>query len=829
MKKISLGHLFLFIVSFFASIAYSQTPTTNTSADIYLQLKKLNVLGSVLYIAAHPDDENNTLLPYLAKERLYRTAYLSLTRGDGGQNLIGSEQGIELGLIRTQELLAARKIDDAEQFFTRAYEFGFSKSSEEALRIWDHNKVLSDVVWVIRQYQPDVIIRRFPTDARAGHGHHSASGMLAQEAFAAAADPTRFPEQFKYGVRPWQAKRILWNGFNFGGVNTTSEDQLKIDVGVYNPLHGKSYGELGGEARSMHKSQGTGSQRRKGAITEYFTTTGGDSAKTDLMDGVIHDWSRLPGGDKIQPMIRDIINNYKFAQPELSVPALVKLYQAINALPESNWRHRKLEETQKVIEACAALFIEATSNQQSVVQGDVLNTTFFFNKRSHANVTLKGLKLRSFDSSFSAVLTNNQNISVNKTFAVAKDEKISQPYWLEHPQTESMFDVRDQTLIGKAENDPSFVATFTASIEGVDFIISRPVQYKVVDPAKGELYQPLVILPRVELGYASENFVSVNGAPVRATAHFRSNIKDSASYKIVQHYSPNWMNDHAEFTYETKNNSEAFASGVFTPKTKSNNITEQVNLSTNNGAYDGFSKVIAYDHIPTITYFSKAKANLVKVDLKTVGKKIGYVSGAGDKVPEALTAMGYNLTFLNEHDITEDNLKQYHAVIIGIRALNVYEYLTDRNEVLNAYVRNGGNLVVQYMKSNQVGAKRIKVGPYPFSISTGSRVTEEDAKVRFLLPSHPALNYPNKISDKDFEGWVQERSTYQVDQSDEHYEKLLAMNDKGEKESNGSLVIAKYGKGNFAYVSLVLFRQLPAGVAGGYRLMANLIALPQNK
>ncbi len=806
-----------------------QTPTTASSADIFMQLKKLNVLGSVLYIAAHPDDENNGLLPYLAKEKLYRTGYLSLTRGDGGQNLIGPEQGIELGMIRTQELLAARRIDGAEQYFSRAYEFGFSKSSAEALRIWDHDKILSDVVWVIRQYQPDVIIKRFPPDARAGHGHHAASSILADEAFVAAADPKKFPEHFKYGVKPWQAKRIVWNAFNFGGNNTTSDDQMKIEVGGYNALLGKSYGEMGGEARSMHKSQGEGRPRRRGQITEFFAAIGGEPAKNDLMDGIVYDWKRLEDGARIETMINNIISNYKFEQPELSVPALVKLYQSIKSLPESKWRNKKLEETQTIIEACAALFTEATSNQENVVQGDRFNVNFFVNKRSKANASIKNIRLEGFDTSFSVALENNQNITFNKTLPVAENKNISQPYWLQYPLLEGSFDVRDQTLIGKAENDPPFHATFTVSIEGEDFIINRPVQYKVVDPVKGEVYQPVAVLPKVELNYVKENFVSLNGTPVKGLLHFKTNLRDTSSYSINPLYSRNWSVDNPSIKYAANSNLENYSVTTFTSATKDINTTEPATLTTKDGKYNGYTKVIAYDHIPTITYFPKAKANLVKLEIKTAGKNIGYIEGAGDKVPDALTAMGYNVTFLNEYNITEDNLKNYDAIVVGVRAYNIYEYLTNKNDVFNRYVENGGNLIVQYMKSNQVGLRKINVGPYPFSVSTGSRITEENAKVKFLMPDHPALNYPNKITDKDFEGWVQERSTYQVDQSDEHYEKLLAMNDTGEKESNGSLVIAKYGKGNFAYVSLVLFRQLPAGVPGAYRLMANLIGLPKNK
>jgi LmbE family N-acetylglucosaminyl deacetylase len=829
MNRRSFIFILLFAFTAYFSTSIAQTSSTFSSADIYQQLKKLNVLGSVLYIAAHPDDENNGLLPWFAKEKLYRTGYLSLTRGDGGQNLIGSEQGVELGLIRTQELLAARRIDGAEQFFSRAYEFGFSKSSDEALKIWGKDKILSDVVWVIRQYQPDVIIKRFPPDKRAGHGHHAASAILADEAFIAAADPNRFPEQFKYGVKPWKAKRIVWNTFNFGTTNTTGDEQLKVEVGGYNPLIGKSYGEIGGEARSMHKSQGEGRPRRRGQITEYFTTTGGDAAQTDLMDGVVTDWKRIPGGEAVQSMINNVIADFKMEQPALSVPALVKLYAAIKALPESNWRNKKLEETQQLIESCAGLFTEATTFQPTVVQGDSLFVSFFINNRGNTRSTLNRIQLESFDTSVSVELGLNQNVAINKAFAVGVNKPISQPYWLVNQQIEGAFDVKDQMLIGKAENDPSFVATYVVNIEGTDFTIKRPVQYKVVDAAKGELYQPLAVLPKVEFNYVKDNYVSINGAPVTAPVHFISNRKDSAHYIVNQTYSANWANNFPSFNYGTAHNADNTVATTFTTKSKTTNTTESISLSTKDGNYGGHTKVIAYDHIPTITYFPRAKANLVKIDVKTVGSKIGYVIGAGDKVPEAIAALGYSVTLLSEENITEDFLKQFDAVVIGVRAYNLYEFLTNKNDILSNYVANGGNVIVQYMKSNQVGLQRIKAGPYPFSINSGSRVTEEDAKVTFLLPNHPAFNYPNKITEKDFEGWIQERSTYQVDQSDTHYEKLISMNDTGEKESNGSLVIAKYGKGNFAYVSLVLFRQLPAGVPGAYRLLANLIALPKNK
>ena len=328
-----------------------------SSAEILAQINKLKVVGSVLYIAAHPDDENNSFLPYLTKQRMLRTAYLSLTRGDGGQNLIGKEQGIELGMIRTQELLAARRIDGAEQYFSTAYEFGFSKSSDEALRIWDHEKVLSDAVLVIRKFQPDIIITRFPRDARAGHGHHSASAIIANEAYLAAADPTKFPEQIKLGYKAWKAKRILWNTFNFGTINTTNENQLKLEVGGYNALLGKSYGEIGAEARTMHKSQGEGRPRRRGAMYEFFELTGGEAAKEDIMEGVNLSWNRIAANDKegaaIEVEIINIAKAFSTENPAASVAALVNLYKHIQSIPDSKWRAYKLNELKSIIKECA--------------------------------------------------------------------------------------------------------------------------------------------------------------------------------------------------------------------------------------------------------------------------------------------------------------------------------------------------------------------------------------------------------------------------------------------------------------------------------------------
>ncbi len=503
------------ILSLLAGIVLLQTSmhAQQNAASIYAGIKKLGVMGSVLYIAAHPDDENNSFLPYLTKEKNYRTAYLSLTRGDGGQNLIGKEQGIELGLIRTQELLAARRIDGAEQYFSTAYEFGFSKSADEALTIWDHQKVLSDVVWVIRQYQPDIIITRFPGDARAGHGHHAASSIIANEAYFAAADPTKFPEQLKKGVTVWKAKRILWNTFNFGSVNTTSNNQFKIEVGGYNVIEGKSYGEIGAEARTMHKSQGEGRPRRRGASYEFFETTGGEAPVNDLMDGIDISWSRL-GAASIQTEVNNLVKQFQIDQPSSIVPSLVALYTKVKALPNSVWKNYQLLQIQSLIKDAAGIFIEASTQKAQVIPGENLGLQVLINQRSSVNTQLLKLQLPSKDSLIQKTLGNNQNTIIDYTFKVDASTPISQPYWLVEPKTEGMFIVNDYSLIGKAENDPAFTITAQLKIEGVDFYFPQAIQYKYTDPTKGDVYQPLAVIPAKETKYNKEVYLMKSNKPI---------------------------------------------------------------------------------------------------------------------------------------------------------------------------------------------------------------------------------------------------------------------------------------------------------------------------
>jgi LmbE family N-acetylglucosaminyl deacetylase len=826
---------FLIFVLFLQS-GQSQTPPAYTSADIYLQLRKLNVLGSVLYVAAHPDDENTRLLAWLSKERLYRTGYLSVTRGDGGQNLIGDEQGVDLGLIRTQELMSARRIDGAEQFFTRAYDFGFSKTTAEAFAVWNKEKILSDVVWIIRKFQPDVIITRFPEDSRAGHGHHSGSGVLAHEAFKAAADPNRFPEQFKYGVQPWQAKRILWNTFNFGNTNTTSEEQLKIDVGAFNPVLGKSYGELAAESRSQHKSQGFGVPGSRGVQLEYFTPVEGTPAKIDLMDDVVSSWSRVTGAEKISVMVDEIVRNYSLSKPELSVPALVALYKSLLQLPNGYWKTKKLEETQRIIEQCSGLWLEASANNEYAVQGDSIRITISVNNRIGTTARLQKINLEAFDTVMNQTLDRNKNYNFVKTVYVSNARAITQPYWMEQKMSEGSFNVSEQAFIGMPQNAPAFQATFDLVIEDQPFRFSKPIMYKYTDPVRGELFQPLVVVPSVAVSTEPsivifrKNEEQKADIDIKVTAH-----KNFSNYTAKISGRMKTVNDTKTDTSFNlaKGLSKDYVFNISNKLMKDQDqdfvlpFTELKNGKEEQPAYWNITS-INYDHIPHIHYFYQDGIKVLNMDIKTVGKKIGYIEGAGDKVTIALQQMGYEVTILKQRDITSYNLKQFDAIITGVRAYNVNDFMAEKYDLLMNYVKEGGSLIVQYNTINFISNVRAKIGPYPFTISR-NRVTDEKAKVDFLLPDHPVLNYPNKITEADFEGWVQERSIYNAEALDISYETPIAMADPEENAQKGSLIVANYGKGKFVYTGLVFFRELPAGVPGAYRLLANIIALNRKK
>lgn len=804
---------FLLASLLFSLHLFSQVPGGKSSSEIFQDIKKLNVLGSVLYVAAHPDDENTQLITWLGNEKLYRAAYLSMTRGDGGQNLIGNEQGVELGLIRTEELLAARNTDGGEQFFTRAFDFGYSKGPGETFQFWNKEKILSDVVWVIRKFRPDVIVTRFPTTGEGGHGHHTASAILAGEAFDAAGDSTRFPEQLKYGVGVWKPRRLLWNTFNFGGQNTTSSDQFKLDVGGYNSYLGKSYGEIAAESRSQHKSQGFGVSASRGTRYEYFRLIKGDAPHEGLLDGVNTTWERI-GGQRVGALVSRLVSEYSFNSPGQSVPLLIEIYNEIRKLPSGVWRDKKLTEVKQLIAECSGLFAGAYTTVQYLVPGKEVKIRLIINNRLGTAARLKDIVFRDQKNTLDEALTRDINVEKSISYILPDSASFSQPYWLRLPMTTGAFTVNDQSMIGKPENDPVSVG-LTIDFGGTSITYTIPVKYRYNDPVKGEVNQPVYVVPAVEIRSEPEVVLSVNQKPVSVNTQVTRN--DSGAVISEVKVAP------------VRGVTARLKNGVGTFFSDKKNGTNQLEFKavSGNRIFDHYKVAISYPHISDIVYFPEAQSKLVSLDMQIAGKNAGYIAGAGDKIPEALVQMGYKVTILDAVDVATKNLSEFDVIVTGVRAYNIHTWLNEAERKLMDYVKEGGVLFVQYNTNNNIGPIKAKIGPYPFTISR-TRVTDESAQVNFVDKTDMLLNYPNKISETDFEGWIQERSTYQAMDFSENYKSLFLMNDKGEPASDGSLIYCNYGKGRFVYSGLVFFRELPAGVPGAYRLFANLIAKPKS-
>jgi LmbE family N-acetylglucosaminyl deacetylase len=823
----------LLLLVFFVTVpdAWAQAPAKPSSAKVLHDLKKLNVLGSVLYVAAHPDDENTRLIAYLSNEKLYNTGYLSVTRGDGGQNLIGPEIREGLGIIRTQELLQARRIDGGQQFFTRANDFGFSKDPQETFTIWDKEQVLADMVYVIRKFRPDVMVTRFSPEPSGTHGHHTGSAILASEAFEAAADPKRFPEQLKY-VETWQPKRLLWNTgiWSFGSQEEFDKyvkELLTIDVGAYNPLLGKSYGEVAAESRSMHKSQGFGSSGSRGVAMEYLKHTKGAKAEKELFEGINTSWSRVKGGEKVQKLIQKAIDAYQPAVPAAVVPTLIAAKKELDKLPESYWKRVKQEELQGVLQAAMGLYIEVTANDYAATPGQPVRLQIEAINRSAVPVTLQRISY-SFaknDTTLNMALRDNEPLLYTASATLPQSMNYSQPYWLRKPGTVGMFAVEDQQEVGMPENTPATQATFSLQVAGQPLQVTVPVVYKRTDPVEGEVYRPFVVTPPVFVNMAEGVYMFASQDPKQVQVLVKAG-KDNMAGDVKLQLPQGWRAEPASVPFNLRSKG-AEQSVVFTvhPPKEQQEATLQAVATIDGKSYTQGLHVINYSHIPAQVTFPEAAAKIVKLDLKKNGEKVGYVMGAGDDIPTSLQQIGYDVTLLSEEHMRPNILKQFDAIIMGVRAYNTVNRLKFYQPTLMEYVKNGGNLIVQYNTNHSLVVPDI--APYPLKLSR-DRVAVEDAEVRLLLPNHPVLNSPNKITQKDFDGWVQERGLYFANEWSKEFQAILSSNDPGEPARDGGLLIAPYGKGNYIYTGYSWFRELPAGVPGAYRLFANLISLRQN-
>jgi LmbE family N-acetylglucosaminyl deacetylase len=800
------------LLLFLPLVSYSQKQLS--ASEIRLRLKKLNFLGSVLYVAAHPDDENTRVIAYLASERLAAAAYLSMTRGDGGQNLIGPEIRDLLGLIRTQELLAARRIDGGQQFFTRANDFGFSKNVTETFETWNKAEILSDVVKVYNEFQPDVIITRFPPDERAGHGHHTASAVLAQEAF---------------GASTWKPKRLFTNTGRWWNqtINEKSPGVVALNVGAFNTLLGKSYSEIAAESRTQHKSQGFGSQGRRGDALEFFEFVKGDSAKTDILDGVNTTWSRVKGGAKIQPLVDKAIAQFSDEKPYEIIPALLQIRKEIMSLEPGVWRDRKLKETEQLIQQCAGLYTEATASEAHVAPGQMVKLQFEIVNRSMANVRLKSIKspILSFDSVANLDTGFDKLITFKSQKPLSADASYSGPYWLREEHSQGLFKVSDPNMIGKPENDPAVTIEFTYSIDNQDLVIKTPLVYKWTDPVRGELSRPFEIVPAVGVSLSSPVYLFRDTSPQQIVLLAKSSSNNEMNGTLSLTLPNGWKCEPVTQPFKLgKRGEEQRVAFTVTPSKEE--MTGKVGaIATINGKkYDRSIQTISYDHIPTQTLVPPATSRLIRTDIRKEGGVIAYIRGAGDEVPAALRNMGYEVWEMKNEEVTAANLSRVDAVVLGVRALNTNERIRYFMPELFRYTENGGTLIVQYNNNFDMEIDPDKIAPYPLTISR-DRVTEENSEVRILKPDHRAMNYPNKITADDFKGWVQERGLYYPNKWDEHFEALISSNDKGETPKDGGLLIANYGKGHYVYTGLSFFRELPEGVPGAYKLFANLASL----
>lgn len=816
----------LLLLLIIPSVVFGQSSHQPDAAEIRLKLEKLNFLGSVLYLAAHPDDENTNIIAYLSNERLATTGYLSLTRGDGGQNLIGSEIRDRLGLIRTQELLAARSIDGGEQFFTRAIDFGYSKSADEAFAMWGRDSVLSDATRIVRKFQPDVIIRRFPPDARAGHGHHTASAIVAEEVFDLAARPDAFPAQVAE-LGTWQVKRLYTNTGRWWtqSIDENTAGVITLDVGGYNALLGKSYSEISALSSSQHKSQGWGRRGLRGYRPEYLEHMKGDSAKADIFEGIDTSWKRVPGGDLVHPLVERAIAEFDPRDPAATVQRLLEIRDTIGKLQHNVWTTRKLEEVEHLIVDCLGLYVEVTASHYQIAPGELVTATIELINRSDYPVRIAGIETTglTWDSTFTADLRTNHPTTLTVKTHVPSDASFSDPYWLRESHTTGLYTVANAEMIGMPQNDPAVGFTFEIAIGDRRLRLTRPLIYKWVDPVRGELWRPFEIVPPVTVNLSEEVMVFGSQEPRQMRLLLRSSSDKPLRGTVRLSLPDGWRAEPPTSPFELNaRGAEALAVVSVFPSAIEHTGVMRAIVNVDGKDYDRALQLIAYDHFPAQTLLPRAEAKAVRIDLKTAGQRIGYIRGAGDDIPAALRNMGYTVVEMNNDDITPQNLRGMNAVVLGVRALNTNERSRYFMPAVLEYAKNGGTVVVQYNTNARLLADQFS----PYSLEIGrDRVADETAKVTILKPTHPVMITPNKINAKDFDGWVQERGLYFPSQWDQRFEAVLSMADPGEQQKTSSLLVARYGEGYFVYTGLSFFRQLPEGVAGAYKLFANLVSL----
>jgi LmbE family N-acetylglucosaminyl deacetylase len=841
-------------------------PIYDTGAAGLVQLlERLQTTASVLHTGAHPDDEDSAFLARAARGDHARVAYLSLNRGEGGQNIIGSELFDALGVIRTEELLQARRLDGGEQFFTRTFDFGFSKRRDEAAMRWNEREVLGDMVRVIRMFRPLVINSRWGGTSADGHGHHQLAGYLTPLAFKAAADPNEFPEQLQEGLRPWQTRKLYSRPLE------EAPATIQVQTGILDPALGRTYAEIAFEGRSQHKSQNQGTIETLGPLTsglralESVVTV--PQPEQSIFDGLdvsmpgLAKLSGLPDGTlrteltAIDDAAKKALQDYQPLEPSRIVPSLVEGIKAVRAarqtllsMSASNARAdadfvlalREQDFTEAIIRA-AGVVVDPLADTETVVAGGRVgvNVRVFLAQPSLASVGAMTVKAPQSWAVKQAVDREAQggrgrrevpNSSARFEVSVPATAAITQPYFLEQPRQGDSYRWPQGSTKGAPFAPSLLIGEVVLNVGDATLVVPRPVQYRFADPIRGELRRPMSVVPRVTVGLDTALIIVPLGGNApraqRVVARVTSGTPEPVSGTVRLRVPAGWSVSPQEAPFALKNAAEQ-TSAAFTvtapPNRRVGSFGIDAEAHVGGSTFSQDVQLISYPHIQTHRLYWPAHARAQVVDLKVAPVKVGYVMGGGDEVPDAIRRMGIDVTMLDADMLATGDLSQFDTIVVGIRASETRPDFVANNGRVLQYVERGGTLIVQYQQGEYIERN---MAPYSVSQKGNPRVTDETAPVKILAPGHPVFTFPNRITADDFNGWVQERNLYAFADFDRRrYTPLLESADPGEPSQQGGELYAEVGKGRYVYTAYAWFRQLPAGVPGAYRQFANLISL----
>ncbi len=855
-------------------------PEDRGASGLALALRRLQTIASMLHTAAHPDDESTELLSYLARGQGARAAYLSLNRGEGGQNGIGPELSEGLGVIRTEELLSARKLDGAEQYFTRAMDFGFTRSVEETFQKWNREEILGDMVRVIRMMRSLVVVNGFSGTAQDGHGQHQVAGLLTPEAIKAAADPARFPEQIgKEGLQPWQVLKLY--GRRFGQV--ASGPRAEFDVGVYDPVLGRSYAELAADGRSRHRSQDFGMIQGRGAQPRSFPRlqslveapevekslfTGIDVSVAGIAKFAGKEGDQmLPALDKIKALAAKALAEFRIEHPDAIAPHLAAGLREVRALrsglgsldPVSKatvdgMLSLKERQFNDALIKSHGVIVDALANTEIITPGEGVDVTtkVYLGRRSQAEngsaaaapqvklIAPPAWRVEPFEprqeqlTGIQAFMRGQERPDVVATHraAVPENEVSTQPYWLIEPHVKDQFDW-DERMPRNLPFAPSLLhAQVDLTLNGERVVVTQPVEYRFADKTFGEIRRELKVAPALTLTVHPQLLVIPTGSADRTreiSVEITHNARRATGGTIRLIVPQGWRveADPKPLVFNRQREKTARMFRI-TPPAGANGAFDLKAVAEANGReYANGYSVISYPHIETHFMYRPATVKTEVFDVKVASNlRVGYVMGSGDDGPEALRQMGASVNLIGPPELASGDLSVYDTIVLGIRVYEVNEDVMANNKRLLDYVSSGGTLVVQYNKNEYVNGN---FAPYPVKMARGDRVTDENAPITVLIPEHPLFNFPNKITADDWKGWVQERGLYFLSEWDAKYTPLLAAPDDTGKMLNGGHLIAQVGKGNYIFTGYAWFRQFPAGVPGAYRLFANLVSLPKRQ